>query len=104
MIVSVVPLTVTVISSLLVFVNEGNDDDLGVENQLDEVCDPLEARIRAGVPDIEPKSEINSSFILECGLAVTANVPVQRSAPFNFVWRVRGDQITKFIEHRFFLH
>ena len=45
-------------NSLFVFVNEGNDNDLGIENQLDEVCDPLEVGIRAGIPDIEPKSEI----------------------------------------------
>lgn len=91
-------------SSLLVFVDEGNDDNLGIENKLDEVCDPLEVGIRAGIPDIEPKSEIESSFVSGRSWTATVNIPVQRSTSFDFVWWVWSNQITKFIEHRFFLH
>jgi len=91
-------------SSLLVFVNEGNDDNLSIENQLDEVCDPLEVGIRAGIPDVEPRSEMESSFISGCRWTAAVNIPVQRSTSLDFVWRVWSSQITKFIEHRFFLH
>jgi hypothetical protein len=45
-------------SSLLIFVDEGYYDDFCIENQFDEVCDPLEAGIWTGIPDIEPKKEI----------------------------------------------
>lgn len=48
---------------LLVFVDEGNDNDPGIENQFDKVCDPLEAGIRTGIPDIEPKSKIKRLLI-----------------------------------------
>lgn len=48
---------------LLVFVDEGNDNDPGIENQFDKVCDPLEAGIRTGIPDIEPKSKIKCLLI-----------------------------------------
>lgn len=50
-------------SSLLIFVNEGNYDDLGIEDQFDEVCDPLEAGIRTGIPDVEPKKEVKRASI-----------------------------------------
>ena len=43
-------------SSLLVFVNERNDNNLGVENQFDEVRDPFKAGIRTSIPDVEPMS------------------------------------------------
>ena len=91
-------------NSLLVFVNEGDDNNLSVENQFNEVCDPLEAGIRAGIPDIKPRSEIMCSPISGSEWTMTANGPVQRSASFDFIRRVRSNQITKFIEHRFLLH
>ena len=54
-------------SSLLVFINEGNDNDLGIENQFDEICDPLKAGIRTSIPDVEPKNEIRSSSVSRFG-------------------------------------
>jgi len=90
--------------SLLVFVDKGNNNDLGVENQFNEVCDPLEAGVWTGIPDIEPKSGVVNSPIYRFGWTKTVNIPVQRSAPFDFVRRVWGNQVTKFIEHRFLLH
>jgi hypothetical protein len=62
--------------SLLIFIDKGNDDDLGVENQFDEVCDPLEVGIRAGVPNIEPKSEVKSTPISRPGFTAAVDRPV----------------------------
>lgn len=50
-------------NSLLVFVNERNDDNLSIEDQFDEVCDPMEAGIRSGIPNIEPKRKVKSTFV-----------------------------------------
>lgn len=87
-------------SSLLVFINEGDDDDLSIKNQFDEVRDPLEVGIWSGIPNIEPKWEVTNAPTsrFECP------EPVQRSPPLNFVRWIRGDQVTKFIEHGFLFH
>jgi len=91
-------------SSLFVLVNEGNGNDLGIENQFNEVCNPLEAGIGTGIPDVEPKNEIKSSCISIFGWTMTVDAPIQRPPSFDFVQRVWCNQITKFIKHRFLLH
>jgi hypothetical protein len=97
------------VGSLLVFVNKGNDDDLGIENQFDEVCNPLEAGIRTGIPNIEPRCEVKSAPISGFGMSRTCTAlsavqfhPVGLERPGNQIHRtsippsLNEDQIQHF--------